>query len=476
MPKNSEKQQKDQDVADKEEDLKVQLLSILHPFAAGGYSAYKAPDDHGWSYGLRTGGGSALGAIAGAMGGHALMGGTGATAGNILGSMLGARAGHQSARQKMRESLLRESLLKGQTKESALMKLASSMPKNSKKQKKDQDEADGAEDLTVQTLSMLSPLLAGGYSAYKAPDDHGWSYGLRTGGGATIGSIAGALGGHALMGGFGGTAGGLLGGMYGARAGHQSARQKMRESLLKGQTKESALMKLAARLKPKCLHCGVKHAAEGCSSNSQRSEPMKPAVRREPVASYPPAKQAGLLQQGARQISTLASNPGLIGKGATRLYGKAGGGLAGAGAVARHYAPGAAMVAAPIAAGYMLGSSGSPQQDQMRMASVSAGVEVSALRDKIAFLPALGAAAGAIAPHVARLGATAGGRYLAGKAVPMAMNAGFGAVMTPGGVGNKMRAAGAGALTGALPGSGIGNVVGQMALAGPANRLMGVQG
>ena len=29
MPKNSEKQQKDQDVADKEEDLKVQLLSIL---------------------------------------------------------------------------------------------------------------------------------------------------------------------------------------------------------------------------------------------------------------------------------------------------------------------------------------------------------------------------------------------------------------------------------------------------------------
>jgi hypothetical protein len=134
------------------------------------------------------------------------------------------------------------------------------------------------------------------------------------------------------------------------------------------------------------------------------------------------------------------------------------------------------MIAAPIAAGYMLGSSGSPQQDQTRMASVSAGAEVSALRDKIAFLPALGAAASAIAPHVARLGATAGGRYLASKAAPMAMNAGIGALTTPGGLGNKARAAGAGAMTGALPGSGFGNMAAQMALAGPANRLMGVQG
>lgn len=161
--------------------------------------------------------------------------------------------------------------------------------------------------------------------------------------------------------------------------------------------KGSEIEKLSARLKMKCPHCGVKHASEGCGC-SQRSEPMKPAVRRDRTQAYYP--------------------------------------------------------------------------EPTKVAQLH---EVQKLREKIAVLPALGAAAAAIAPHVARLGATTAGRYVAAKAAPMALNAGMNALTAGPGMGNKLRAAGAGAATGLLPGSGIATQLGAAALQPKVNEIAGVR-
>jgi hypothetical protein len=84
-------------------------------------------------------------------------------------------------------------------------------------------------------------------------------------------------------------------------------------------------------------------------------------------------KRAGFMQQGMRQLNTAVNNPGMISRGAGKLYNAAGGGLGGVGAVAKHYAPMAGMIAAPIAAGAagmaMLGGGQPRQPDQTRMAS-----------------------------------------------------------------------------------------------------------
>jgi hypothetical protein len=64
----------------------------------------------------------------------------------------------------------------------------------------------------------------------------------------------------------------------------------------------------------------------------------------------------GLARTGFNQVKTLATNPGQIGRGAKKLYNAAGGGFGGAARVAKHYAPGAAMIAAPMAAGAVAGS------------------------------------------------------------------------------------------------------------------------
>ena len=90
-------------------------------------------------------------------------------------------------------------------------------------------------------------------------------------------------------------------------------------------------------------------------------------------------KRAGFLQQGMHQLNTAVNNPGMISRGAGKLYNAAGGGFRGVGAVAEHYAPGAAMIAAPVAAGAlgmsMMGGNGQQQQQpgQVRMASVKTG-------------------------------------------------------------------------------------------------------
>lgn len=75
------------------------------------------------------------------------------------------------------------------------------------------------------------------------------------------------------------------------------------------------------------------------------------------------SKFGGFLQAGARQIGTMVNNPGQIARGAGKLYNAGGGGLGGMAAVAKHYAPGAAMVAAPVALGAMgAGMMGGGQQ------------------------------------------------------------------------------------------------------------------
>lgn len=78
-------------------------------------------------------------------------------------------------------------------------------------------------------------------------------------------------------------------------------------------------------------------------------------------------KRAGFMQQGMRQLNTAVNNPGMISRGAGKLYNAAGGGLGGVGAVAKHYAPGAAMVVAPVAlgaAGMSMMGGGATQQEQ----------------------------------------------------------------------------------------------------------------
>lgn len=223
----------------------------------------------------------------------------------------------------------------------------------------DNDKADP----NVAILGLLNPLLAGGYAAYKAPDDHGWSHGLHTGGGGILGGLLGNIAGQALVGKpVGAVLGQGLGSMYGAHAGYQSAKQKTREALLKQELlnkKESALTKLAARLKTKCPHCGVKHASEGCGC-SQRSEPMRDAVRRDrPQAYYPePTKVAQLREVqklrekmawaqlaalGARALPMVARAAPTVSKAmaspAGQFLGRQAGSIAGYGAIGGLAAP-----------------------------------------------------------------------------------------------------------------------------------------
>lgn len=344
-------------------------------------------------------------------------------------------------------------------------------------------------------------------------------------------------------------------------------------------------------------------------------------------------KQSGFLQQGMRQLNTAVNNPGMISRGAGKLYNAAGGGLGGVGAVAKHYAPGAAMVAAPVAAGAhgmsMMGG-GQQQPDQQRTASLktaepndltsfmgavdpraaalagaltapqgeripsalgagigsyggrtaggaiggtagevlarllkqdpglgrsmgssvgsaaggffgtdlamkhvgskkpeasskqprpapkgsddwsspdapdlpehffadmppdaleaykaqrpkqdtekksSFGPQMRALREKIAVAPLAAAAIPAVAGAAKGLMAGAAGRYVASKAVPMAMNAGMNMMGAGPGAGNKLRAGLAGAATGLIPGSGIASQVAGMAAQPMANKAFGV--
>lgn len=73
--------------------------------------------------------------------------------------------------------------------------------------------------------------------------------------------------------------------------------------------KGSEIEKLSARMKMKCRHCGVKHASEGCGC-SQRSEPMKPAVRRDrPQAYYPQPTKVAQLQEVQRLREKIAFWP-----------------------------------------------------------------------------------------------------------------------------------------------------------------------
>jgi hypothetical protein len=64
------------------------------------------------------------------------------------------------------------------------------------------------------------------------------------------------------------------------------------------------------------------------------------------------ASVGGLVRSGLNQVKTLATNPGQIGRGAKKLYNAAGGGFGGAARVAKHYAPGAAVLGTGAAAGY----------------------------------------------------------------------------------------------------------------------------
>ena len=89
--------------------------------------------------------------------------------------------------------------------------------------------------------------------------------------------------------------------------------------------------------------------------------------------------------------------------------------------------------------------------------------EVQKLREKIAVAPL-------VAPLVA-----AGTRYFAAKAAPMALNASMNAMTAGPGAGNKLRAAAAGAATGAMPGSGIASQLAGAAAQPTVNRALGVR-
>lgn len=99
----------------------------------------------------------------------------------------------------------------------------------------------------------------------------------------------------------------------------------------------------------------------------------------------------GFAARGLNQLSGLAHNPGGMLEAAKGVYGKAGGGFAGAGAVAGKYAPGLAMAAAPVAAGAALGYMAAPnaqqqqQPGQVRTASIKTGAERIAELSKAAW-------------------------------------------------------------------------------------------
>ena len=198
-------------------------------------------------------------------------------------------------------------------------------------------------------------------------------------------------------------------------------------------------------------------------------------------------KRGGFMQQGMRQLGAAVNNPGMISRGAGKLYNAAGGGLGGVGAVAKHYAPGAAMLAAPIAAGAagmgLMGGGATQQEQPQNM--LTPGFKTGAASTKTAYTladavfkggPTLGAGVGALTAGDDRRMAGGGGQQpdqqrVASYGPEMRKLAGM--MQTVGkGIGMAGKAVGIVPGGGTVIGAGLGAVGGAMA-APPGKRMAG---
>lgn len=111
---------------------------------------------------------------------------------------------------------------------------------------------------------------------------------------------------------------------------------------------------------------------EGCSKTSEVQKLAELLQKRAAAA------PVGFMQRGLNQIGGAIKNPASLSTGVQKAWKQGDGVLGGISNVAQKYAPAAAMIGAPLAAGAALGYAAAPSQpDQTRMASLKAAFSIT---------------------------------------------------------------------------------------------------